>query len=94
VAGRGVPSAGPQPFAEVALLGGEMNLTSDDCCERPLLLANTPRSYDLEAGKATKRSRLRKAEVLSIGGAPTTNQACLLGDRFDVVECDASVVAF
>ncbi len=34
------------------------------------------------------------AEVLSIGGTPTTNQACLLVDRFGVVECDASVVAF
>jgi hypothetical protein len=71
-----------------------MNLTSEDCGERPLVLARTPRSYDFEAGKATKRSRLRKAEVLSIGGTPTTNQACLLVDRFDVVECDASVVAF
>jgi hypothetical protein len=33
----------------------EMNLTSEDCRERPLLLANTPRSYDFEAGKAGDR---------------------------------------
>jgi hypothetical protein len=46
------------------------------------------------ADLVTKRSRLRKAEVLSIGGTPTTNQACLLVDRFDVVECDTSVAAF
>jgi len=38
---------------------------------------------ELMADLATKRSRLRKAEVLSIGGTPTTDQAC-----------DASVVAF
>lgn len=49
---------------------------------------------ELIADLATQRSRLRIAEVLSIGGTPTTNQACPLGDRFDVVECDASVVAF
>jgi len=33
----------------------EMNLTSEDCRERPLLLADTPRSYDFEAGKATRK---------------------------------------
>jgi hypothetical protein len=49
---------------------------------------------ELIADLVTKRSRLRKGEVLSIGGTPTTNQACLRVDRFDVVECDASVVAF
>jgi len=38
---------------------------------------------ELMADLATKRSRLRKAEVLSIGGTPTTAHAC-----------DASVVAF
>jgi hypothetical protein len=32
-----------------------MNLTSADCRERPLLLARTPRSYDFEAAKATRK---------------------------------------
>ena len=32
-----------------------MNLTSEDCAERPLLLARTPRPYDFEAGKATRK---------------------------------------
>jgi hypothetical protein len=32
-----------------------MNLTSEGCRERPLLLANTARSYDFEAGKPTRK---------------------------------------
>jgi hypothetical protein len=71
-----------------------MNLTSEDCRERPLLIAR-PRARTIS--RPAKRASARdcaKLRCLSIGGTPTTNQACLLGDRFDVVECDASVVAF
>jgi hypothetical protein len=32
-----------------------MDLTSEDCGELPLLLGRTRRSYDFEAGKATRK---------------------------------------
>jgi hypothetical protein len=32
-----------------------MNLTSEDCRERPLAACPPPRSYDFEAGKATRK---------------------------------------
>src|SRR5215471_1830616 len=40
---------------------------------------------ELIAGLATECSRLRKSQVVSIGRTAATDQACLLGDRFDMI---------
>src|SRR5215472_572868 len=39
----------------------------------------------LIASLATECSRLRKPQVVSIGWTTATDQACVLGDRFDVI---------
>jgi hypothetical protein len=49
------------------------------------MMAAAERDRELIAGFATECPRLRRSQVVSIGWTTAIDQACVLGDRFDVI---------
>src|SRR6516225_8288569 len=49
------------------------------------VMSSAKRNRELIADFAAKRPRLRKTEMMHVGGTPAANQAWLLGDRFHML---------